>query len=62
MSGTVDNSLAVVEDLVSFVFTRLSNYITFCNSHKALWIPTGFAVAFFTIVLFRTAVGMGSRN
>lgn len=55
----IDNSLSVVSDLVSFVFTRLSNYITFCNGHKALWIPTGFAVAWFTIALFRCAVGMG---
>lgn len=62
MSGTTDNSLDVLLAVADYVFARLSAYVTFCNAHKALWVPTGFAVACATIILFKCALSIGSGH
>lgn len=65
MSGsgsTTPTELQTVLSVVEFVFARLTAYISYCNEHPALWLPTGFAIAFFTVVLFKSAMGINNRN
>lgn len=56
--GEMDAVLGVVQ----WVFARFTDYVGYANAHPALWIPTGFAIAAFTISLFRSAMGVNNRN
>lgn len=61
-SGSSDIELDTVLSVVTWVFNRVTGYITLCNEHHSLWLPVGFAIAGMTVVLFRTAVGLGNKN
>lgn len=56
--GELDTLLSVV----NFVFARFTDYVGYANSHPALWVPTGFAIAGFTISLFRSAMGINNST
>lgn len=49
-------------NVVNFVFARFTAYITYANEHPALWVPSGFAIAGFTISLFRSAMGINNNT
>lgn len=56
--GELDTLLTVV----NFVFARFTDYVGYANSHPSLWVPTGFAIAAFTISLFRSAMGINNNT
>lgn len=56
------SELDTLLSVVNFVFGRFTAYVTYCNAHPALWVPTGFAIASFTISLFRAAMGVNPNK
>lgn len=61
-SGSTDVELDTVLSVVNWAFDRVTGYIGLCNQHHALWLPTGFAIAGLTVILFRSAIGLGNKN
>lgn len=59
---TTDIELDTITNVVTWVFNRVTGFITLCNEHHSLYIPIGFAIAAMTVRLFKSALNVPSNN
>lgn len=62
LTATVDVELDTLLTVVSWVFDRLTGFITFCNNHHSLWVPVGFSIAGMTVYLFKSALNVPTNK
>lgn len=62
IKAAADVELDTLLSVVSWVFDRLTAFITFANNHHSIWVPVGFSIAAMTIYLFKSALNVPTNK